>query len=144
LSRVLLVTGSRDWTRTDTIATVIGSLQPYLVVHGGCGWDLDGLRQPRRLRGADGDAHHLALRRGITVMPMLAAWRRGRSAGPARNAAMVGVLKQLHEHGAQCSVAAFPLPGGRGTRNCVRLAREAGLHVVIYAPDGATLENCPA
>jgi hypothetical protein len=144
VTRVLLVSGSRDWTRTDTIASVIGRLQPDLVVHGACGLNLNGERRPQRMRGADGDAHRLALRRGVTVLPMIADWQLGRAAGPRRNAAMVNVLCSLRNYGAECSVAAFPLPGGRGTRNCVGLARAAGLTVVIYAPDGAVLEECPA
>lgn len=48
----------------------------------------------------------------------------GRVLGPERNARMVALGAD------ECP--AFPLPSSRGTRNCIRLAREAGITVTVY------------
>ena len=55
-----------------------------------------------------------------------AEWRGGRLCGPERNAHMVSLGADL--------CLAFPLPSSRGTRNCMRLAREAGIPVYVYEP----------
>ena len=54
----------------------------------------------------------------------------GRVLGPERNARMVALGADL--------CLAFPLPASRGTRNCMALARAAGIPVYEYAPTATT------
>jgi hypothetical protein len=53
-------------------------------------------------------------------MEVLADWTRGRRAGPERNRRM-----------ALASDGLIPFPGGAGTRNMIRTAKECRLEVVI-------------
>lgn len=71
--------------------------------------------------GVDWRAREWAQRRGVEVETHFADWANGgRRAGPVRNQQMVDAGAEL--------VVAFP--GGRGTADCVRRARRAGLEVV--------------
>jgi hypothetical protein len=73
-------------------------------------------------RGADTLAYEWAQARGIPAVVYKADWAKlGRAAGPIRNQRMLG-------EGNPNLVIAFP--GGRGTANMVRLAREAGVEVI--------------
>lgn len=125
----ILVTGSRDWTDRAAIAEALRpwieqaeldgqdalavgrSLPPApVLVHGGCPTGADALADglfaswglPREVHPADWSTH-------------------GKPAGPIRNAEMVALGATV--------VLAFPLGASRGTRNCMRLARKAGLFV---------------
>lgn len=73
--------------------------------------------------GADTLGERYAAERGWPVRRFPADWSQGRRAGPLRNAEMVAYATHL-----------IALPGGRGTADCVRQAREAGL-VVRVIPD---------
>lgn len=119
--KVVLVTGSRDWTNQDT---VFKALQEHLgdnilgiVRHGGCP------------TGADKMAGNwVASQPGIAVDAISANWDVfGRSAGPIRN-------KQMVNLGADICLA-FPLGESRGTRGCMRLAEQAGIKVINYGLD---------
>lgn len=71
--------------------------------------------------GADNLAHQWAIKRGTPVIVVQANWDYyGKGAGPVRNAWMLRYIKVTR-------VVAFP--GGRGTANMVKLAREAGIPV---------------
>lgn len=77
-------------------------------------------------RGADALADQVARRLRWPVRPMLAQWsRQGVSAGPIRNAEMLGaavtLAGQLGEH---ASVILLAFPGGKGTEHCIREARK--------------------
>lgn len=80
--------------------------------------------------GADTLAEAWALSRGsIEVVRFKADWsKHGRAAGPIRN-------QQMLDEGKPDCVVAFP--GGRGTADMVRRAREAGLPVLRVALRGA-------
>lgn len=66
---------------------------------------------------------------GVKHHPFEADWHRhGRAAGPIRNRRMI-------EEGKPDLVVAFP--GGRGTANMVKQAREAGLEVIHPTPEDA-------
>lgn len=142
----ILVTGSRNYTAEDIIraalANVIAARGPenVTVIHGACP------------RGADAIADRIAIGwTGVTVERYPAVWdacslgcppdhrikkRVGDTdhpgeldtycpkAGPRRNALMVGL-------GADICLA-FPIPGGRGTANCMKLATVAGIPVEEY------------
>lgn len=79
-----------------------------LIIHGGA----NGADQ---LAGAFGEAF------GIAVATFKADWSRGKSGGPIRNQRMLDEAKPD-------MVLAFP--GGTGTANMVKLAKEANVKVV--------------
>jgi hypothetical protein len=139
----LLATGSRDladrpriWQALDALAAHYAP-RPLLLVHGGCpdGFDAEadawalsrGIQ--REPHPADWDScawdcppepHRRLKRPGDTAHPgMLADYCP--TAGPRRNALMVGLGAEL--------VVAAPVGRSFGTRNCMRLAREAGIRV---------------
>jgi hypothetical protein len=75
-------------------------------------------------KGADTIAASLADHMGWDVEAFPAEWDRfGRRAGPVRNQLMV-------DHGADICLV-FPLPDSRGTWDCVRRAKAAGIPLVI-------------
>jgi hypothetical protein len=117
----ILVTGSRDWTDRDTIRTALvnawidlGRPMTANLVQGEC-----------HLGGADQIAAEIWRGWGFPVEGHPAEMGpNGHVLGPKRNAHMVSL-------GADVCLA-FPLPSSRGTRNCMRLAREAGIPVKVY------------
>lgn len=118
----ILVTGSRDWTDKQTIATALaeawdalGRPRDAVLVQGEC-----------HLGGADQIAAEIWRGWDFPVESHPAEFRNGRLLGPERNAHMVSLGADL--------CLAFPLPSSRGTRNCMRLAREAGIPVLTYTP----------
>lgn len=123
----ILVTGSRDWTDRRTIAAALATAwrdlgQPHdaVLVQGEC-----------HLGGADQIAADLWRAWGYPVEGHPAERdSQGRVLGSERNARMVALGADL--------CLAFPLPSSRGTKNCIRLAREAGIPVRIYHPEERT------
>jgi hypothetical protein len=84
----VLVTGSRTWTDTEAITQALDRLHAQhaaalRVVHGA------------NPRGADAIAQAWADAHGVPVETYPADWSTGRSAGPARNAAMVATGPEL-------------------------------------------------
>ena len=117
----LLVCGGRNYTDSSFLFKTLDALpRPLLVIEGGQRkWDV---MLKRYVGGADYLAMCWARERGIECVTENAEWRRlGRAAGRARNALMLEKYKPT-------LVVAFP--GGRGTANMVRLAREAGVEVL--------------
>lgn len=115
---IVVVTGGRDLYPTTLTATAFGGLagalkalkqtQEGLVLrHGAC-------------RGADESAAQIARILGVETDAYPADWdTHGKAAGPIRNREML--------QGADLLLA---LPGGRGTENCKKTARELGVPVV--------------
>lgn len=134
----VLVTGSRNWTDVATIrvaldAAVTGALWQVdrvepLLVHGACPFrTVDGL-----VASADILASNEAYRRGWARHAMSADWQEyGRRAGPIRNREMVDFV--MGRPGIRVAVA-FPLPESRGTLDCIRQARAAGIPVAVWRP----------
>lgn len=121
----ILITGSRNWNDAaamqaalakilvEFLENPVGTRMPTLV-HGDC-------------EGADlmAAAWWTALRMPTESHP--ANWKElGRAAGPIRNQKMVDLGADL--------CLAFPMPKSRGTWDCVRRAREAGIPVEIITP----------
>jgi hypothetical protein len=111
----ILVTGARAWTDRAAIERALldaaGDRADVVVVHGAA-------------VGADTIAGELAVALGWRVEAHPADWAKGgRRAGPRRNREMV-------EAGADVCLA-FPGPESRGTWDCVRRARRAGIPVVV-------------
>lgn len=123
----ILVTGSRHCT-DEQVAIVQAQVQdvvlhewstyghrPVVIVHGQCPYG-----------GVDLAAHQWADRTdGVNAEAVPADWDlHGKAAGPIRNAEMV-------HRGADICVA-FPVPGSRGTWDCVRKAADAGIPVQVW------------
>lgn len=108
-----LVCGGRDFADAAVFNGAMSDLLrlkgcPKHVVHGGA-------------RGADAMAEEWAHRMALYVTAVEADWRKhGNAAGPIRNQEM------LDKHKPSLVVA---FPGGRGTADMVRRAREAGIDV---------------
>lgn len=113
----ILVTGSRDWSDTDTICDALdaashaGSSEIRLVV-GDCS------------TGADRIAYQWATAAMVPIDIHRADWSsHGKAAGPRRNAAMVATGADL--------CLAFIKGGSRGASHTVALARRAGIPVQL-------------
>lgn len=124
----ILVTGSRDWTDAETIRAALSEAWQRLgrpvnavLVQGEC-----------HLGGADQIAAETWRGWGFPVEGHPAEMGpNGHVLGPKRNAEMVALGADL--------CLAFPLPSSRGTKNCMRLAREAGIEVKVYEPRTAVV-----
>lgn len=130
--RRILITGSREWTDEASIFKAIDEHHPrggakFVVVHGDCPSGADALARklcryhywqaephPAKWDESCGpDCHHMRFRNG---RPNFSC------AGPVRNQLMVDL-------GADICLA-FPLPGSRGTWDCMGRAEAAGIEVV--------------
>lgn len=121
----LLITGSRvhQWTAYDSQALLIAvrdivdkTQKNPVIVHGGAtGADTEAALHGQRLFNLQAEVHR-------------ADWKKyGRAAGPIRN-------KQMVELGADLCLAFPDHPkgeGSRGTWNCVDLAQQAGIPVLV-------------
>lgn len=130
----VLCAGSRTWTDSGHVATVLGHLagdallagEPFTLVHGACPTGLDGIVD----RLADGN--------GWLVESHPADWvRHGRAAGPRRNAYMVSLGADLcvawigtcDKTG--CTVEPWPHPS-HGATGCADLAVKARIPTWRY------------
>lgn len=111
----VLVRGGRGYGNVRRVFAVLDMIHHYvepidLLIHGACS-----------MAGADLLAERWAQNREIAYYGMPARWRiDGRSAGPRRNRRMLTLQPDL--------VVAFP--GGPGTADMVRAARDAGVLVL--------------
>jgi len=114
----VLVCGSREGCGDDLVWNTLCRLDaergPFsVVIHGAA-------------RGADSEAMGWAQALDRKHLPMVADWRtHGKAAGPLRNARMIA-------EGKPDLVIAFP--GGKGTADCVRQARAAGIEIIEVKP----------
>jgi hypothetical protein len=109
----VLITGGRDFSDRELLFEALDRLHAAhsftVLIHG----DANGVD---RLAGEWGTA------RGIAVEAHPADWKKhGRAAGPIRNQKMLEEKPEL----------VVALPGGRGTADMVRKAKQAGLEVVM-------------
>lgn len=108
----ILVTGGRNYANVRLLTRTLDDLARTraiaVIIHGNA-------------PGADSLAAEWARRSRVPVEAYPADWRRGKGAGPERNARMLA-------EGKPDLVVAFP--GGRGTADMVRRARAAGVRVV--------------
>lgn len=110
---IVLITGGREYRNQREMFAVLDKLHAErnftFLVHGDA-------------RGADQMSHRWAKKRGVQPVAMEALWDTdGDSAGTKRNARMIAFAKP------DLCVA---FSGGRGTANCMRLAREAGVELI--------------
>jgi hypothetical protein len=114
----VVVCGGRDYADRQRVFDVLTRKDAYSPVtrlaHGGA-------------RGADSHAEAWRVDRGVEGCVYLPDWNRhGKAAGPIRNRLMLDAEKP------DCVIA---FPGGRGTDDCVRAARERGIPVLEVTDD---------
>ena len=115
----VVVTGGRDFTDREWVEQILQCWPITELIHGGA-------------RGADALCAQYALRNRLKVREFLPDWERhGRSAGPIRNRQMLDEQPD--------AVIAFP--GGRGTQDLVRAARERGIQIIVAADTVPAAEN---
>lgn len=115
----LLVCGGRDYDNCDLVFSTLDRINKQrgisMLIEGGA-------------NGADTLCRMWARNRGILCATVPAVWdKRGRAAGPIRNAAMLTLGPD--------GVLAFR--GGSGTENMKQLARDAGVTVMEVADVGS-------
>lgn len=113
----VLVTGGRNYSDRERVFAVLDTLHADagidVVIHGA-------------YRGADTLADQWAEANGVPREPYEADWEnQGSFAGPARNTRMVNKSR---------ADVVIAFHGDRGTADCVRKARKAGIDVVEIAP----------
>lgn len=109
----IIVCGGRDYEDNVTLFTVLDFLSPVLVRHGAA-------------KGADSLADEWAENTMTPCQSRPADWStHGKAAGPIRNQAMI-------EEGEIDLVVAFP--GGRGTEDMIKRARQAHIPVLRVEP----------
>lgn len=127
----VLITGGRDWSDEAAVRKELAALPAgSILVHGACP------------RGADAIADSIARDIGFEIRRYPADWNRhGRAAGMIRNGDMI---KAEHPDADGCNIQvafAFPTVSSRGTWDCVRKLRKAGVRVFIISEDGRRYEQ---
>ena len=123
----VLVCGGRDFNNPGWLGVTLSELSRD------AGWEvlIEG-----GAPGADRQAREWAIANGLEVETFDAEWHRhGRRAGPIRNQRML-------EEGRPDLVIAFP--GGHGTANMVRQAREAGILVHEFSETACSVAMRPS
>ncbi len=132
--KVVLVTGSRDWTDRDAVWSVLEDECPDIIIHGACPTGADSIAADYASDGYN----------TTSDIPMPAQWDNlGKRAGPVRNSGMVDVLRGLRLAGHDCVVVAFPLGKSFGTRDCMRKAKSAGFVVYDHDPGAHIMSERP-
>ena len=112
----VIVCGGRDFNDREAVFSVMDLLLEthgmFDLIHGACP------------TGADALADEWARERGVKVVKFPADWSQGRKAGPVRN-------YQMAVSGAEMCVA---FPGGRGTADMVRRAKDFDMTIVEVDP----------
>lgn len=117
---VLIFNGSRDWTDIERIDNMFLKLglnkrNDVVLYHGDC-------------RGADKLAESVAIKYGIKVVSFPADWKKHKNAaGPIRNKEM---LTHAKENDKEVLLLAFPKGLSKGTRGCMKLAREMKIKII--------------
>src|SRR5690606_19092476 len=122
MKRIVLVTGTRS-RYPEVDKTVRSRLDSYekdgvVVMHGGA-------------RGAATGAALWARDCGVQERALPAAWKTGKQARPARNATRASLVVALQGEGYEVHAEAFPAQDPRGTWDCVRRLRAAGIEPTI-------------
>jgi hypothetical protein len=123
---IVIVTGGRNYADACMVRAVLSELDPRAIWHGGAS-------------GADRIAADYAELWGEDCTEFKADWKRhGRAAGPMRNQHMIDCAARLREFALpdECEIRVVAFPGGRGTADCVKRAREAGLDVIEVTDSG--------
>jgi hypothetical protein len=132
----VLVTGSRDWEDRALIRAALKAIGATIVIHGAQAKKNAATGEP--MAGADWHAKMAANELGIPNIPYPAFWgNHGKAAGPIRNQKMIDENPDI----GMC--LAFPLPGSRGTWDCVERADKAGIPVRVCGDTGLRRRDTP-
>ena len=117
--KVVVITGSRDWSERAPIEKAIAGADLVLVGDA---------------RGCDEIALTVCRENGIQCDVFTAHWSTfGDKAGPKRNEEMATRAIILHvESGAEVECHAFPMPNSRGTYDCARRFARMSLPVIMH------------
>ncbi len=122
--QVVIVTGSREWTDREAIYQRLKQYRAgTILLHGDNGnesWAV----------GADRIAASVGRDLGFQVVGHPYFTDAGKAGGPLRNKLLVALGAAYQGALYSVVVEAFPLPGSRGTWDCVRKADEANLPVI--------------
>lgn len=116
--KIVLVTGSRHHGDRGLIWNRLTVGEYRMVIHGDA-------------PGADSIAGSWARGCGFVEVPVPYLKCLGKRGGPVRNIAMVQMAVALRRRGHSVSVEAFPLPGSRGTWQCIEEAQKEMLAVSV-------------
>lgn len=123
----ILITGSRDWPMEYEGREVIRNAILDLANEYPIDWDEVTIVHGHCPTGADAIANSIGKMYGLKVERHPADWERfGKYAGPKRN-------KEMVDLGADVCLA-FPIGASRGTRGCMKLAKDAGIPVKDFDP----------
>ncbi len=137
---IYVITGSRDWRGDPQIirASLVSFWArhegvPCCVYHGACPHGASG-------RSVDMLADEFARELGWEVRAFPADWHRGGrrqhpdpAAGPERNSVMICAAAFEKARGLEVEAHGWPGPKSRGTYDCLRKAKQAGIHGVRHA-----------
>lgn len=114
--RVVLITGARRGVSKSVLCEALDAnniTAKDIVIHGNC-------------RGTDQNAANILAKAGIHSVAVPALWDKHKlAAGPIRNNYMLSRFQPD-------LVLAFPHSNSKGTRQCIKVAKEMRLKVVVY------------
>lgn len=108
---VVVVTGGRDYADRDRALEVLDACTVHVLVHGGGPFGIDRI------------ADQWAKNKGIPCLSVPLLQRDGLSARPLRNGKMLRLAMRIGD------VEVIAFPGGVGTADCVKQARQNGLSI---------------
>jgi hypothetical protein len=116
--KVIVVTGSRNFSDESFVFSVLRKIDFETMYVGDAS-------------GVDYIAAKFARENNRNLVVFSANWKEfGRSAGPKRNLEMLKAAKDKNNE----DLALLAFPGGKGTANCISLARKLGLKI-LYSSD---------
>lgn len=116
-SRIVLVTGDRDWDDENAVKAFVETLNPYtdIVIEG-------------HARGADKITFDECIYKGVPTLAVPALWNlQGRAAGPLRNRKMVQIIGTPDV----CVYFHNDLESSKGTKHMVNTARS--MDILVYS-----------
>lgn len=120
--RIVIVTGGRDYDDPIMVDEILDFLRPDLLVEGGCKTGADKFARDWAYESRESGGR-------VISDTVDAEWNKyGRSAGPVRNLAMVSKYARKE------NVIIVAFPGGSGTANCVKNAKE--LNMIVLKVEG--------
>ena len=121
--KLVLVTGSREWSDKWKIHNALTREQPDVIIEG-------------EQRGADLLSRAWGDKYGVSIIGVPALWAaHGKGAGPKRNRFMLKTAIALQtEWAATLEVVAFPMPNSVGTWDMVEICKKAGRKVTVIDP----------
>src|SRR5512143_1881579 len=135
-SAIYVITGSRHWRGDSSLVreSMVRFARTYdarhcVLYHGDC----PNQGEPGTGVSIDQLAAGFAREFGWEIVAFPADWEKhGKAAGPIRNLAMCRTAAVRESDGAIIELHAWPMPDSKGTHDCLRAARECGLHGVEH------------